>query len=282
MANGSSVAAVVFGLASAATWGTGDFSAGLATKRAPLFGVVIISQFCGLTLFVILGLLRAEALPSAVDVLWSVIAGLSGVGGLLALYSGLASGKMGLIAPISAVVSTIVPVIVGAATQGLPSALQIGGFVLAMVGIWFISRPAKTDVNTLDLRLPIIAGLGFGAFFVFIHQVNPNLFFFPLAAARMSSLLVVSTIVLSRRTVWQPTRSLLPLIAVSGIFDGLGNAFYMVSSQIGRLDLAAVLSSLYPVSTVILAAIVLKERLTRTQLINTGVILLAIVLITAS
>jgi drug/metabolite transporter (DMT)-like permease len=276
------LAAVGFGLASAISWGAGDFSGGLATKRANVFGVTIFSQLTGLILFVIIAFLRGETPPSLSDALWAVMAGWGGVFGLIAFYRALAKGRMGVVAPVAAVVTAAVPVIVGTITQGLPAAPQLIGFVFAMVGVWFISRPeGETSGRPDGLGLAIIAGIGFGSFLVLIHQVTEGHVFWPLAVARSASLILMIVIASFTQRAWIPRRGMAPLIALCGILDAGGNALFVIAGQLGRLDVASILSSLYPASTVMLAAIILKERLNRLQQISILFVLVAIVLIAA-
>lgn len=274
---------ILFGLLSAATWGAGDFCGGLASKRANVYAVVITSQAIGAGLLLSLTLLFGEAFPPWEDLGWGAAAGIAGAVGLLALYRGLASGRMGLVAPISAVGAAALPVVFAAALQGLPEALTLIGFVVALGGIWLLSRPASSTTTAFqlnDLRLPIAAGVGFGLFFVLIDQGNDHATFWPLIAARLASLTVITLIARANRQPILPERSLLGLVALSGALDAGGNAFFSLAVQVGRLDVASVLSSLYPASTVMLAWWLLKERLTRWQWAGVLVALIAIVLIT--
>src|SRR3954447_9261485 len=141
---GGNLTAVVFGLASALCWGAGDFSGGLATKRAPVFAVLAIGQAGGLLLLIVLALVWGEPLPSTTDLGWGLAAGLAGAVGLASLYRALAIGQMGMVAPLSAVLTAALPALFGVLTEGLPGALKLVGFVLALVGIWLV---AGTDTS---------------------------------------------------------------------------------------------------------------------------------------
>jgi drug/metabolite transporter (DMT)-like permease len=273
-------APIAFGLLSALTWGAGDFSGGLATKRSSVFSVLLASQAVGLLLMIALALSFGEPLPPARD--WGVgaLAGLAGDVGLIALYLALASGRMGLAAPVSAVVSAALPVWVGALIEGLPGGLQLAGFGLALVSVWFIARHPQAKLQARDLGLPTLAGVGFGCFLVLIHQASATSTRWPLAAARGASLALLFVFAtLTHRPRW-PETPRLPLIALVGILDAGGNAFFVLAGQSGRLDVAAVLSSLYPASTVLLARFLLHEHISRAQALGIGLALLAIVLIT--
>lgn len=271
--------AVLFGLLSALSWGAGDFCGGLATKRSSLFGVLIFAQIVGGILLAAIGLLAGEPLPPLQVLLLGGLAGLSGTLGLMSLYDALARGKMGVAAPISGVVATSLPVIFAAATEGLPNGLQLAGFVLALAGIWLVARSNAGDLRVADLWLPILAGLGFGAFYLIIDQVSATAIYWPLVAARVGSVVLLTAVGLRLRRPLLPAPRRLPLIALSGVFDAGGNTFFALASLAGQLDIASVLASLYPATTVMLAAIFLKERLSHPQQLGVAATLAAIVLI---
>jgi uncharacterized membrane protein len=274
----STFGAVAFGLASAASWGAGDFSGGLASRRSPAAGVVVISQAAGLVLLVLLGGATQEILPSASQIGWAVLAGANGAFGLLALYSALASGRMGIAAPVSGVVGAVVPVLVGMALSGSPGPVPLLGFALAGLGVWLLTAAgggiARTGVR--ELALPFLAGVSFGLFLVFIHQAGGSAVLWPLAAARATSMSVLAALGGIMGTLRLPGRSALGLTALAGVLDTGGNVFFVLAAQAGRLDVASVLSSLYPASTVLLACLLLGERLTRRQTVGAMVTLAAI------
>jgi drug/metabolite transporter (DMT)-like permease len=204
---------------------------------------------------------------------------LAGAGGLIALYSALALGRMGVAAPVSAVITALVPVVIGASVEGLPDAPQRIGFGLALIGIWLVSRTEGMRVRIGDLGLPIVAGFGFGLFLVLINQVSDAAVLWPLVTARAASLaLMIVAATLTHRP-RLPEMKALPLIALAGAMDAGGNAFFALAAQAGRLDVAAVLASLYPATTVWLAWFILKERIARPQAFGIVAILAAIVLI---
>ncbi len=269
-----------FGLASALSWGAGDFGGGVASKRSNVYGVVVVSQAVGLVLLAGLALLLAEPLPTAGDALWGAAAGLAGGVGLVALYRGLATGRMGVVAPVAAVVSAGVPVAFGLLLEGVPSAAQLLGFGLALAAVWIISRSGDgAVVRARDLALPLAAGLGFGIFFILIDHVSERIVLWPLVAARVASLLMLVTVAVVSRQGQRPDRRSLPLMALAGLFDTGGNAFYALAAQAGRLDVAAVLGSLYPATTVLLAHFLLRERISGRQWLGVAAALAAVVLI---
>ncbi len=271
-----------FGLASAASWGAADFGGGLASRLSNATGVVVISQAVGLVLLTGLALLLADPVRSLPDLLWGAVAGLAGGLGLLALYRGLALGHMGVAAPLAAVVSAGLPVVYGAVREGWPGRPQLVGFGLALVAVWLLSRgPGPVRLRFRELGLPLLAGLGFGLFLILIDGASEQSVLWPLVAARLASLSLLVPIALARRGRALPARRDLPLIVLVGLFDSGGNAFYALATQTGRLDVAATLGSLYPASTVLLARLILQERLTQRQWLGAAVALAAVLLIAA-
>ncbi|HEY7291006.1 MAG TPA: DMT family transporter [Vicinamibacterales bacterium] len=280
--NGAPVwASAMFGLASAAAWGAGDFCGGVATKRAGGYAVVIGAHVVGVVAFLALALGSGEAMPGAVSLMWCGVAGLAGAIGLVALYRALAEGRMGIAAPVSGMLSAAVPAAAGAAAEGLPRWLTLGGFALALIAVWLIARSGDDPVRPRELGLPVLAGAGFGLFILIIGRASGTAVFWPLVAARVASLTILPLIALAgRQSLRLPARALLPVV-IAGIFDAGGNAFLVMAAHAGRLDVAAVLSSLYPAGTVLLAWIVLKEQITRWQLTGLLTAGAAIVAITA-
>ncbi len=279
MLSGSEFAVVFFGLASAATWGVADFSGGLATRRTPVLTVTLLSQMAGLILLVLLALARMEDLLSFPDIAWGAAAGIAGLIGLLGLYRAMAIGQMGIAAPVTAVLAAGLPVVVGAFTQGLPDLVHFTGFALALAGIWLISRPQQGSGRPAGLGLAIFSGLSFGCFFIFIAQVESSAVFWPLVVARAASIALMIALLMTRQKLVRPPKSALWLILVAGVMDAGGNAFFVLSEQAGRLDVASTLASLYPATTVLLALLVLKEKIEGWQNVGMVLALLAIPLI---
>ena len=272
--------AAVFSLSAATAWGSGDFTGGLAARRVGPFHTVLISYTAGLLALVIVALARLEKLPPPADLVWGALAGLSGMVGLGFLLRGFAMGRMGIVAPVSAVLATAIPVIFTALTEGLPRELQLLGFGLALVSIWLLSRPEPLGGRPAGLDMALLAGLGFGGFFTALGQVGESAVFWPLVAGRLATCALMVTFALSTRRPVIPPLSPLGLLALAGVLDVGGNLFFLLGIQSGRLDVAAVLGSLYPAVTAILARLVAREHLTRLQVTGMAVAVLAIVLIT--
>lgn len=270
----------MFGLASALVWGAGDFCGGLGTRRASVLDVLLVAESAGLVLLVAAALVFHEPVPSTAVILWGITGGLAGTLGLAALYRGLATGRAGIVAPVSAVVGALIPALFSAFTIGLPAPLKMVGFVLAILAIVLASQASKQEHGENSLWYAFIAGVGFGGFFVFIHQAGRESTFLPLAVARGISIPLVLILSLSRRDPF-PARNVLPVIILSGILDAGGNVLFLLSSTLGRLDAATILSSLYPASTVILSRVILHEKISRVQQAGVILALVAIVLIVA-
>lgn len=272
--------AVFFGLVSAVTWGAGDFSGGMAVKRTNPYGVVISAHVMSLFLMIALAVIFGEQIPPLSDWLWGGAAGLCGGVGLALLYRALATGQMSVAAPVSALVAASLPVLISAFSDGLPRLITLAGFALALTAVWLISGGVGIDLQLSHLYLPVVAGLTFGAFFVFLHYGSSTSIFWTLAATRVASISGLLGYCIITREDWFPTRDSWKWIALSSVLDAAGNTFYALSARYGRMDVAAVLGSLYPGSTVLLAWFVLKERISRVQTFGILIALAAIVLIT--
>src|SRR5688572_15212578 len=229
-------------------------------------------------------LIYPETLPAARVVWVSAIGGMLGTTGLLILYYSLTKGLMSIAAPVSALFAAVLPVIVGSLTEGLPGPFQLLGFVLALGAVWLISQGnGSFHVSSLsDLRLPILAGLGFGCYFILLHSATQDTTatLWPMITSRIAGTLLVLAFVLARREPLGVPRGAWNVVLINATLDLFGNFFYILASKAGRLDIAAVLSSLYPGATVVLAWLLLKEHLSRWQLVGILLALGAIVLFT--
>jgi len=273
------MASAALGLTTAASWGAGDFCGGLATKRANVHSVVIGAHASGAVLFLALALVSREPVPAVANLAACGAAGLFGALGLLALYRALAMGRMGIAAPVSGVLSAAVPVVAGAFLEGRPGAVRLIGFALALIAVWLVSRSDDGAFCAADLGLPVAAGLGFGLFIVIVGRASGGSVFWPLVSARAASLCALTLVARLNRQRLLPARGL-PLVLLAGLFDGAGSAFVVLAAHAGRLDVAGVLCSLYPVSTVVLAWVFLRERTSRWQVAGLMLASSAIVMIT--
>jgi drug/metabolite transporter (DMT)-like permease len=205
-----------------------------------------------------------------------------GGAGLACLYQALAVGKMGLNAPLSSVITALVPLAFSLFNEGLPHAGRVAGFALALLSIWLIAAQSGGRVGSDGLSLAIAAGLGFGGFLLLIKFAASSAVFWPLALARVGSLGLMLMMIAARGGEWRPASGSLRWVLLAGLLDIAANALYVAATQRGSLAVAAVLSSLYPASTVILARVVLKERWSRLQGVGMAAALLAVGLISWS
>ena len=273
---------IIYGIASAATWGAADFIGGLATKRTSPYRVLFLAEIAGLVPFTILALITGEVLPPVTDLVWAGVASLLGLTGLIFLYRALASGQMTVAAPVSALFSALIPVVFAIFTEGLPSLTTLMGFVLAFIAVWLISQTDGMNLrfSFADLRLPLISGLFFGLYFIVIHKATLEAFFWPLAAARATGLIALGLFAFITRQPAAPPRDMWGYVMLNGILDIGGNGFYVLAARTGRLDVAAVLGALYPASTVLLAWIILKEKISFIQTVGIVLTFIAIILFT--
>ncbi|MEJ2350689.1 MAG: DMT family transporter [Anaerolineales bacterium] len=276
----SSFLAAIFALSAATAWGSGDFTGGLASRRVGPFHTVLISYTAGLLALVIVALARLEQPPPPADLMWGALAGLCGMVGLGFLFRGFSTGRMGIVAPVSAVLATAIPVIFAALTGGLPGELQLLGFGFAIIGIWLLSRPEPLGGRPAGLGMALLAGLGFGGFFTALGQVGESAVFWPLVAGRLTACALMVVFALSTHRPVIPPLSPLGLLMLAGVLDVGGNLFFLLAIQSGRLDIAAVLASFYPAVTAILARLITGEHMARLQVTGVGMAVLAIVLIT--
>jgi drug/metabolite transporter (DMT)-like permease len=256
-------------------WGSGDFVGGVATRRSHQFQVLGLSALSGMVMLTAFALV-SERMPSASSMAWAATAGLAGAIGIASLYRGLADAGAAIVAPVAAVVTAIIPALFTAIAVSPPDAMQLVGFVAAIVGVWLVTRtPSQEPISRTSLVLALVAGTGFGTFLILIAHVEGDLVFGPLVVARAVMLLAAVVLMLLRRVpLPSPTSNYVALLA--GALDAGGNVFFVLARQYTRLDVAAVLSSLYPVATVILARIVWKEHVTGSQWAGVVVCLAAV------
>lgn len=273
---------IIYGVASAATWGAADFIGGFATKRTSPYRILFLGELSGLIPFAMLAMATGETVPPLTDMLWAALASLLGLCGLILLYRALADGQMTIAAPVSALFAALIPVVFAFFTEGLPPTTTLIGFALAFIAVWLISQTDGTNwrFNVMDLRLPLLSGLFFGLYFVVIYKATLNAFFWPLVSARGAGFIVLGLIALITRQPAMPPRDLWGYGVINGILDIGGNGFYILAARTGRLDVSAVLGALYPASTVLLAWIFLKEKISWVQTMGILLAFGAIVLFT--
>lgn len=261
-------------------WGTGDFSGGLAARKHNVHSVLFTAQLISLIPLILLTISLENTIPNNRDLLPGAIAGLFGVIGLLNLYSGLASGRMSIVTPLAAMVACTLPVLVSLFTEGMPSLMQAGGFAVALLAVWLLASDGKrVTASRTELRFALLSGTGFAGVFICLNATSGETALWPVLAARITSITALGLYVLSQKRWHTPPFRILPLIAATGLLDTAGNYFFVMAGRHGRLDVITSVASLYPAVTVLLAWLLLKERLNLLQTLGIVFALTAIALI---
>lgn len=261
---------VPLALPAAIAYGVADFAGGLAARRAPLLVVLVVAQLAGLvTLLPALWLVDGRASPEAAGV--GALAAVAGTAGLLLYLRGLAVGPMGVVAPLSGVVGAGLPLVIGVLGGERLGVLTVVGIAVALLAIWLATAGTSRGTgHRTGLALGLGAGVGFGLYFVVLDATPPDSGLWPLLAGRVLVLVVLGAVLAARR----PTGGLRPsdvrIMIVSGVFDVVANVLFLLSTRYGDLGVSAVVVSLYPVVVVLLARVVLRERLTGLQLVAAG------------
>jgi drug/metabolite transporter (DMT)-like permease len=267
MAHSAQLASATFALGAFCTWGISDFMGGYTARRFQSFLLAALGHLSGTVMMTTLALATHEPFPPFSHLRWACAAGAAGGFALALFYRALSQGNMGIAAPVAAILSAGIPTAFGVIREGLPGPKAIAGFVLALLGIWLVSRP-ENGTRPRGLGLAIVSGLGFALFFIFMREAGSGGALWLSAAARSASLLVTATAVVVGRKISPTYPAGFALGLIAGCVDVTGTAFFVRASQAGRLDTAVVLSSLYPAITVLLARIFLAERFTRWKTIG--------------
>jgi drug/metabolite transporter (DMT)-like permease len=269
-----------YGLAAVVAWGTSDFLGGYATRRANAFLFTTVVNLGGLLLVGTLATSSHATFLSGRSALWVLVGGASGGAALAIFYRALSSGRMGLTAPVAAVLGAAIPTFFSIFTEGLPGRIPIFGFGLAVTGLWLITR--SEDGNTPDnIGLAVLAGIGFAGFYLCIHKAGEGSAFWIATLTRTGGLIITALIILVQRNFKDITAAGVRWGVLTGCIDSLGTMLFVRASQTGRLDEAVVISSLYPAVTVLLARIVLKEHFTRWRFVGLLAALAAVPMIAA-
>jgi drug/metabolite transporter (DMT)-like permease len=278
MALPDSFLSAAFSLGAVFVWGTSDFVGGYAAKRANAFVVTLIAHVSGMLLMATLALFTHAPFLSRHGLGWAIAAGFAGGATLAIFYRALAAGNMGLTAPVAAVLGAAIPTVFGMITEGFPGSAPIAGFVLAVIGIWLISR-SEDDRPPQGIGLALLAGVGFAGFYLCARQAGNESSLWISAFSKGASAALTGAIVLWGGKTAPIQRPEISWGVVAGFLDVTGTVFFIRASQSGRLDSAVVLSSLYPVVTVLLAKLILREHFTRWKAVGMVAALLAVPLI---
>jgi drug/metabolite transporter (DMT)-like permease len=244
-----------------------------------VLGIGIGVDAIGAILMVALALAIGEPLPGATTLLLAGLAGVFAVAGIVGLYTGLAVGRMGVVAPVTGLIAALLPVVVGFARQGMPGGEVVLGIGCALVAVVLVSRSPDATGRRSGIEYAIVGGVGLGLFNVTVGAFPEHGVAWPLAVIKAVALVVTVAIVVVGRRPWRVPRPMLPALGTVALLDLAGNGLYLLATQAGRLDVAATLSSLYPVTTVVLAIVLLHERVSRSHLAGIVMAGLAIALI---
>jgi drug/metabolite transporter (DMT)-like permease len=283
-------------LAAAVLWGGGDFSGGMGAKNAGgtmggALRVILLSHASSFAVLIAIAFWRGDAFPHGAPLAWGIGAGVAGGISLACFYVALSRGAMGASAALSGLLAAAIPAAVSIASEGSPGLLHIVGFFIAGGAIWLIAAGPNAEAKSADtgtIWLAVAAGIGFGIYFVSLKMAGAAGVIWPMATARIGSLSVCSLMLLglsaSPKTA-ELGRGCLNRLAVrwalmTALLDTSGNLLFIAATRAGRLDVAAVLASLYPASTILLAAWMLGERPTRRQGLGMLVAAVAVVMIT--
>ena len=264
---------VLLALSSALAYGTSDFIGGATSRRHSSWHVVLVGQAAGALVMLGAGLVLPGS-PATADFAWALLAGAGSATGSLFLFRGLASGRMGLVAPISAVGAAALPVLAGVALGERPSWLAWVGVLAALPGIWLVSRETTPDRQARTRGALVdgaIAGAGFGILFIALAQISDDAGPLPLAVNQLIGAILTLIAASSLRQAWRPSRTVIGWGSASGVLGASGTLAFMVATETTSLGIAGVLASLYPAVTVLLAAIVLGERIDTGQ--RTGIVI---------
>jgi drug/metabolite transporter (DMT)-like permease len=270
-------------LLSALLYGVADFSGGFASRKNSVFSVMVLSQAAGLLVALVAAPLLGPNLPRATDLLWGLAGGFSGVLGLGALYRGLAEHRAAIVSPVAALVGAIVPAAFGALLGEKPSTLALIGASLCLPAILLLSYERGEDRDRAKLRQSflhgLVAGLGFGCFFIAISRSSSGSGLWPLLAARLASIsatMVVAALSRKRLVVARGDR---PITLFAGAADMGANILFLLASRTGLLIIVTLITSLFPAPTVILARIFQGQRISPARAAGIGLALAGVALI---
>ena len=273
-------ATAAYGLAAVVAWGTSDFIGGYATRRANAFLFTTVVNLGGLLVVSSIAAATHAQFPLGRSLVWDLAGGMSGGAALAIFYRALSSGRMGLTAPVAAVLSAAIPTVFSIFAEGVPGKIAVLGFFLAAVGLWLITR-TEDGGQPEGIGMALIAGTGFAGFYMCVRQGGEGSAFWIATFTRTGGLLVTGLIVLLRKNFTEITSAGVVWAVLAGSVDSLGTILFVLASQHGRLDEAVVISSLYPAVTVLLARLVLKEHFTRWRFVGLLAALAAVPLIAA-
>lgn len=273
--------AAALSLLSALMWGTADFLGGVSARKRSAVAIYLGSQAFGFVLLLTVVLIRGDWHAPLGYLWWGIGLGISGLISMVAFYRALALGPMGLVSPLVAV-AVVVPVVVGVVSGEVPSGVEIAGIAVAFIGVLLASGPELTGAESVKpLVYTAVAAAGFGLLYVGMAKGSETSPSMTMLTYRATSMVILLIALIAVRSSGGITRSDIPILAAIGVLDASANLLFGVASTLGMLSTTSVLSSLYPVVTAVLAAIVLRERLRPIQYAGVTIAMVGVVLLSA-
>ena len=276
---------IFLALMAASVYGVADYCGGRATRSISAMTVTFVGQSDGLIVLLMLVFLSGVPVPPVSDFVWGGIAGIAGSTGLLAFYKAMGSGFMTVVAPVSAVTATAVPVVIGLLNGERPGVLALCGIPVALVAIALVSDvlgPNHRKAPRSIIVMAFVAGATFGSLFVILGHTNDAGGLWPVVAMRFTSVPYMAMVMYFMKRKPSEAKANLPIVMASGILDSLANALYLLAVREGLMSIVATINSFYPASTLLLATRLDKERIHRSQAVGLGLAVVALLFITLS
>jgi uncharacterized membrane protein len=276
---------ILLALCAAGVYGVADYCGGRASRTVPVITVTVVGQACALIVIAVIVFLSGVPAPPASDWFWGGLGGIAGASGLLAFYKAMGSGYMTVVAPISAVTATAVPVIVGLSTGERPGVLALCGIPVALLAIALVSDAFGRHNRRAPLSVLVMAfgaGTVFGSLFVILAHTSDDSGLWPILAMRVTSVPFMFIVLLFTKSTVASARPQFRLVASSGVLDSIANGLYLLAVRHGLMSLVATINSFYPASTLLLATGLDRERIHRPQMVGLVLACIALVMITVS
>jgi uncharacterized membrane protein len=276
---------ILLALMAASVYGVADYCGGRASRSISAMTVTFVGQSAGLIVLLVLVFLSGVPVPPVSDFVWGGIAGIAGSTGLLAFYKAMGSGFMTVVAPVSAVTATAVPVVIGLLNGERPGVLALCGIPVALVAIALVSDvlgPNHRKAPRSIIVMAFVAGATFGSLFVILGHTNDAGGLWPVVAMRFTSVPYMAVVMYFMKRKPSEAKANLPIVMASGILDSLANALYLLAVREGLMSIVATINSFYPASTLLLATRLDKERIHRSQAVGLGLAVVALLFITLS
>lgn len=277
--------AIILALCAASVFGVADYCGGRASRSVSPMVVTVLGQSAGFVVLLSAALLLQSDIPPLSDWLWGGLAGVAGASGLLAFYRAMGSGFMTVVAPISAVTATALPVVFGLSSGERPELLALCAIPFALVAVALISDvlgPHHRRAPRSILLFSLVSGLAFGTVFIILGNTHDDGGLWPVVAMRMASIPFMTMVMFTARRRPSEARGNFPIVFASGILDSTANALYLLAVREGLMSIVATINSFYPATTLLLATKLDRERIHRPQIVGLVIAATALLLISLS